>query len=190
MLCSSPPFEATLHGQSEYTALFRDARTGQAWLPPDALILTRYEDAQMRFFATFEEDIDVLTTSSGGYGVGAVFDDMGGRASRRKSGASWPRRVCSWAGVRALARRRLTLTLPPGFAVPPNGELVLSLAGAEVADQPIDLSVEVRDGRGKCRAASQPFSFPCNRNWRRSCAAGFISAMQKRRRPYRVVAAG
>lgn len=52
--------ESTLYGRREYQPLFRDHRTAGQWLPP-TMYWTRYADADSRWLATFEEDVDVTT---------------------------------------------------------------------------------------------------------------------------------
>lgn len=143
--------EATLHEQTGYVALFRDVRAGQAWLPTAALILTRYEDAQMRFWATYEEDVDLIT-SSGGTAVARYLTTWQEGQPPQKWGNLASRGVQLGWQPRSGESAAYTLTLPPDFAVPPNGELVFSLADAEAADpqrEPVDLSVEVADGAGE-----------------------------------------
>lgn len=144
--------EATLRGQTGYTNLFRDVRVGQAWLPAEALVLTRYEDAQMRFFATFEEDIDLLTTTGGGRVQGRYLTTWQEGQPPQKRGRLDSRGVQLGWRARAGAAASYALALPLGYAVPPGGELVFSLADAGEADperEPIDFSVEVKDGVGE-----------------------------------------
>jgi hypothetical protein len=55
-------WEATLHGEDGYRALFRDTRTGAAWLP-DTVFLNQYQDSETLRISTHEEDIDLSTTT-------------------------------------------------------------------------------------------------------------------------------
>ncbi|GGA27897.1 alpha/beta hydrolase family protein [Paenibacillus physcomitrellae] len=57
--------EATLHGQSEYTKLFQDYRSGLDWLP-DTSYFNRYEDGHFTVLADYEEDNDPHTIRGGG----------------------------------------------------------------------------------------------------------------------------
>lgn len=58
--------EATLHGRSEYRALFVDHRSAGDWLPP-TMYTTRYADSHERTLANFEgADIDLTTGSAPG----------------------------------------------------------------------------------------------------------------------------
>ncbi|PKO12463.1 MAG: hypothetical protein CVU39_24005 [Chloroflexi bacterium HGW-Chloroflexi-10] len=52
--------EAALHEDRDYLQVFRDWRSGRAWLP-DTIYLTRYADADFIPVATFEEDLNVIT---------------------------------------------------------------------------------------------------------------------------------
>ena len=52
--------DLTLQDARAYEPLFRDARSGGAWLPR-TIYLTRYEDPSTRRLAAFEEDVDVTT---------------------------------------------------------------------------------------------------------------------------------
>ena len=54
--------EATLHGETGYQALFQDLLRGQAWLP-DTIYLWQYQDAATQMVSTYEEDIDLVTTT-------------------------------------------------------------------------------------------------------------------------------
>ncbi|MEJ2080441.1 MAG: MFS transporter, partial [Acidobacteriota bacterium] len=57
--------EATLHDRREYRSLLRDWRLGEAWLPK-TVYLQKYEASRSEMLATFEEDIDVTTTTTEG----------------------------------------------------------------------------------------------------------------------------
>jgi dienelactone hydrolase len=52
--------EAVLNGNQEYRHIFRDHRTAGNWLPP-TMYQARYADANTRWLATFDEDVDVTT---------------------------------------------------------------------------------------------------------------------------------
>lgn len=54
--------EATLHGELGYLPLFRDHRQGWEWLP-DTIYINQYEDAGTRLVSTYQEDINVATTT-------------------------------------------------------------------------------------------------------------------------------
>jgi len=54
--------EVTLKGSTGYIDLFRDYRSGFDWLP-ETVYLNQFEDPECEFICTFEEDINVLTTT-------------------------------------------------------------------------------------------------------------------------------
>lgn len=57
--------ETVLHGKAEYQAMFRDHRAAGDWLPP-TMYMNRYADANTKWLATFEEDVDLTTGSAPG----------------------------------------------------------------------------------------------------------------------------
>jgi hypothetical protein len=57
--------EATLRGETGYVPLFADARAGADWLP-DTAYLIAFEDSRSAKVATYEEDVDVTTTTMAG----------------------------------------------------------------------------------------------------------------------------
>lgn len=57
--------ETVLHGNDAYREIFRDHRSAGDWLPP-TMYLTRYADANTRWLATFDEDVDVTTGTAPG----------------------------------------------------------------------------------------------------------------------------
>ena len=54
--------DATLHEETGYRTLFQDLRRGQAWLP-DTIYLYQYQDAATQRVSTYEEDIDLTSTT-------------------------------------------------------------------------------------------------------------------------------
>ncbi len=54
--------ETALHGKQDYRAMFIDHRAAGDWLPP-TMYMNRYGDANTRYLATFEEDVDLTTGS-------------------------------------------------------------------------------------------------------------------------------
>ncbi len=54
--------EATLNGEEGYFELFRDYRMGINWLP-ETVYITHYEDPACEFVCTFDEDLNVLSTT-------------------------------------------------------------------------------------------------------------------------------
>ncbi len=154
--------EATLRGESGYRPLFQDHRRAQAWLP-DTRYISQYEDATTRLVSTYEEDIDLATTTLPGGAqagenlavwreqlVAAKWGDMGNHAV-----------TLGWDAESATAR--YTIRLPErGLSLSRKSVLVFALADAnedptpETKDvqnrgprDPIDLTVEVVDSAGE-----------------------------------------
>jgi len=57
--------EATLHNQTGYVRLFQDYRTGINWLP-ETIYLNQFEDIYCNFICTYQEDINLSTTTQKG----------------------------------------------------------------------------------------------------------------------------
>lgn len=62
--------DATIKGVDAYREMFRDYRSAGDWLPP-TMYVTRYADANTRWLATFEEDVDVTTGTVPGVKISA-----------------------------------------------------------------------------------------------------------------------
>lgn len=62
--------ESVLRGKTEYQAMFRDHRAAGDWLPP-TMYMNRYADANTKWLATFEEDVDVSTGTAPGVRITA-----------------------------------------------------------------------------------------------------------------------
>lgn len=62
MVYISAFLEATLHLKTGYLELFRDYRTGLDWLP-ETIFLNQYEDSKCKYVCSFEEDINLKTTT-------------------------------------------------------------------------------------------------------------------------------
>ena len=65
--------ESVLRDKPEYRAMFRDHRSAGDWLPP-TMYQARYADANTKYLATFDEDVDV--TSGTVPGVRIVGDSL------------------------------------------------------------------------------------------------------------------
>lgn len=154
--------EATLRGAEGYRALFRDPRVAGAWLP-DTLYLSQYQDAETVRVATFEEDIDLSTTTlPGGTLRGANLTLWREQIMPLKNGAL--ENVAVYLGWDNDARAdiaRYSLALPePGLPLGPESVLSFSLADADepptpnvkrptpAERAPIDLTLEVQDRAG------------------------------------------
>jgi hypothetical protein len=153
--------EATLHGAEGYVPLFRDYRVGEGWLP-ETIYLNAYADSETRYVATFEEDLDVTTTTwPGGRAVGWGLDGWQEDAVPLKWESMDTHAVrLGWDG-----KASYELELPRAVEVDAGDDLVFSLADASREEddededeglQPIDLTVEVGDAGG--RVAHLPLS--------------------------------
>ncbi|MBN1262283.1 MAG: MFS transporter [Anaerolineae bacterium] len=161
--------EATLRGEDGYRALFRDPRTAATWLP-DTLYLSQYQDAETVRVATFEEDIDLSTTTlPGGTLHGANLTIWREQVVPLKNGSletvavylGWDNTSSEGVPVPSAGVARYSITLPEiAAALDPKSVFSFSLADADEsphlntqkpspADRtPIDLMLELRDGAG------------------------------------------
>jgi dienelactone hydrolase len=62
--------ETTLNEENEYLPLFSDSRTGRNWLP-ETVYLNQFQDSNTRYFCSFDEDFNVITTSERGGNISA-----------------------------------------------------------------------------------------------------------------------
>ncbi len=167
--------EATLHDQAGYRPLFRDHRVAPSWLP-DVVMLHQYEDSSTHFVATFDEDIDVTTTTlAGGRIEGTDLADWREREIKIKWGSLDTRAVVlGWDRKTARGTPSYAIALPEqGPAPGRDAVLTFHLADAkqepgkplggkgdskdkasrpkeskDAPKEPIDLTVEVADRAG------------------------------------------
>jgi chlorophyllase-like protein len=141
--------EATLHRESSYSALFQDLRRGQAWLS-DTPYLYQYEDATTQVLCTYEEDVDLTSTTLPGGQL------SGERLTTWREGpleAKWEHLgdqavTLGWDSPSA----RYVIRLPAqAMSLSKQSVLVFSLAdaGESPALAPIDLTIEVTDSTGE-----------------------------------------
>ncbi len=57
--------ETSIKGNQKYSTVFQDLRKAADWLPQETLALSLYEDTNTKYWADFEEDIELSTTGSG-----------------------------------------------------------------------------------------------------------------------------
>jgi len=162
---------ATLRGELGYRPLFRDHRQAREWLP-DTIYISQYEDATTQLVSTYQEDIDVATTTlPGGAQVGENLAVWREQLVKAKWGDMDNHAVyLGWDADASATTARYTIQLPEcGLTLTQNSVLVFALADAnedptpETKDEreqdprePIDLTVEVVDGAGE--AARLPLS--------------------------------
>ena len=161
--------EAALHGEDGYRALFRDPRSAAAWLP-DTLYLSQYQDSVTMRVATYEEDIDLSTTTlPGGRLHGANLTLWREQVVPLKNGSSengavylgWDDTGPEGVPIPAAGVARYSVTLPEiEAALGPESVLSFSLADADepptpdakaaspAERAPIDLTLAARDRAG------------------------------------------
>lgn len=160
-------FEAALHGQDEYRAVFRDPRAAADWLP-DTAIFNRYEDSQTLWLTTYQEDINIQTgTLSGTAMRGENLTLWRENLVKLKYGDQGTQvAVLGW-DTPALPGAAYTLSLPELDYL--NGKEILTFAAASLSIDPnpgnmgtpgesdesissephaVDLSIEVMDVSG------------------------------------------
>lgn len=142
--------ETTLHDESGYRPLFVDHRHGAPWLP-ETLYLTRYADAATHYVSTYEEDVEVETTTLPG-GAIRVKDLTLWREERVRAsdpGDENSAVLLGWS--EGAGTGSYSVVLPAVLQREEGYELVFDLADAGLgsAAAPIDLSVGVLDEAGE-----------------------------------------
>jgi dienelactone hydrolase len=148
--------ETTLRGRQEYLPLLQDYRAGLAWLPSGTAYSSRYADGSARVISTFDEDLDLLTTTvSGGVEQGenlAVWKEQG---LLLRPGLPEENKALYLAWNQAGKVPAYSVALPDRLVqewqVGPGSVLSFSLADArkpEAGLTPLDLTVEVTDAAG------------------------------------------
>ncbi|RPI23686.1 MAG: hypothetical protein EHM61_19120 [Acidobacteria bacterium] len=125
--------EATLHDRREFRRLMRDWRAGAPWLPK-TVYLQKYEEARSNMLATFEEDLDVTTTTASGGRIAAEnLSDWKERAVDIKWGGLDTRGVfLGWNRKEAPGPCSYLIQWPEaGLAATPEGTLFFSLADSK-----------------------------------------------------------
>ncbi len=141
--------EATLHDRREYRQLLRDWRAGASWLPK-TIYLQKYEEARSKMLATYEEDIDLTTTTApGGKIRGENLSDWKERAVSIKWGGLDTRGVfLGWNRKEAPGPSSYLLELPPaGLGTAGDSALFFSLADSK--SKPSSYKDEEAEGKGK-----------------------------------------
>jgi hypothetical protein len=127
--------EATLRGESGYRTLFQDPRTGAAWLP-DTIYLSQYQDSDTIRLATYEEDIDLRTTThAGGHLHGENLTIWREQVVPQRWGDLGSTAVyLGWDRTANAETARYSLTLPNDLAL--SDEMVLTFSLAAIAENP------------------------------------------------------
>ena len=156
--------EATLHDQWGYLPLFRDARAGAAWLP-SGIILNRVATSADRVIASYQEDIDLRTTTMPGGVISGEnladwrerlvplkYDDQATRAVY----LGWDAR--DWKGLTA----RYEIRLPDSVTTTAATQLVFDLADGKDDPSPRDPDAkpsEVKGDSAKAEGPRKPIDF-------------------------------
>jgi dienelactone hydrolase len=130
--------EASLHDKREYLPLFQDNRAAAAWLP-DGIYLHQFADSTDQMVSTYEEDIDVTTTTiPGGHESGERLCDWKERLVKLKWGDMDTRAVfLGWNAKESGGVASYTITLPP-VKVDGKSSLIFSLSDAHQEPSPYD----------------------------------------------------
>jgi dienelactone hydrolase len=155
--------ESTLNGQTGYLPLFRDERVASAWLP-ETIYLSRYDDSTVHYVSTYEEDIDLATTTlPGGRQQGQHLTLWREQLVPSKWGDAGAHAVfLGWDDDADDGVASYTITLPEqGLSLDGQSTLVFALADAALDPQgkgppaaspkgrdPIDLTIQVVDRQG------------------------------------------
>ncbi|WP_223555541.1 poly(ethylene terephthalate) hydrolase family protein [Lysinibacillus sphaericus] len=153
--------DSTLKEKKQYKEIFKDLGYAKEWLP-DTLYINNYYDSQTSFIATFNEDIDLNTTTvPGGKLVGKNLKEWKEEKVKLKlDEADYSAVRLGWNSNDPSSPAFYTLTLPDkGLEIRQNTSIVFSLAddSKESQEELIDLTVTVEDSNGN--KASLPLSF-------------------------------
>ncbi len=154
--------EATLHHDRRYVAFLRDPRSGRNWLPR-TILLTDFQDSATRMVASFEEDVDLTTTTLPG---GTIRGENLALWREGMPRIKWGPRDTSavflgWDREASANAPRYAITLPDG-ALRVDARSALVFSAADTAERlpgrgqgrpgaaagPIDFSIELADRAG------------------------------------------
>ncbi|HEY1707057.1 MAG TPA: hypothetical protein VGG10_02240 [Rhizomicrobium sp.] len=147
--------QMALNGKTGYRPLFEDARNGAGWLP-DAYLMNDYADADTRWLANYEEDIDPATGSAPGVTITAQNlsvwreDYVSLKFSTLDSHVA----VLAWDDRFAKPHASYRIDLgekPPQAAGDTN--LVFSLSSAAISTLPANFHPAKADGNDKTETA-------------------------------------
>jgi hypothetical protein len=151
--------DATLYRRTEYRAIFQNLGYAKEWLP-DTMYIHDYSDARTTLISTFDEDIDLSTTTlPGGQLIGERLTEWKEEKVEMKFAPGPFNAVrLGWDRVKVDGTPSYTIALPDnGVAIPPNGTLVFSMADRSgTQEELVDLTIEVEDISGN--TASLPLS--------------------------------
>lgn len=152
--------EATLQGQEQYRSVFKDLGYAREWLP-DTMYISNYWDADTTLISSFDEDIDLSTTTiEGGRLIGKALKEWKEEKVMMKYGADLYSAVqFGWDRREADDIPSYTVVLPDtGIAAKPGSSIVFSMADrddrkkTDTQEALIDLTVQVADKSGNIAA--------------------------------------
>ncbi|WP_269799712.1 poly(ethylene terephthalate) hydrolase family protein [Lysinibacillus xylanilyticus] len=157
--------DTTLKEKKLYKEVFKDLGYAKEWLP-DTMYITNYSDSQTSFIATFNEDIDLNTTTiPGGRLFGKNLKEWKEEKVKMKfDEADYYAVRLGWDINNQSSPAFYTMTLPEkGLDIGQNTSIVFSLADARKEEEKksqeelIDFTVTVEDSNGN--QASLPLSY-------------------------------
>lgn len=158
--------ESTLKNKKEYTKIFRDIRYASKWLP-NTIYINNYLDTKTTLISTYEEDIDINTTTVvGGQLLGQNLTIWKEKIVPLKWGEKDTSAVyLGWNKNENPKDAIYTVSIPnERLVIKDSSILVFELAEGEEdknynvdLDVPIDLTIKVVDERGN--EASLPLSY-------------------------------
>jgi dienelactone hydrolase len=143
--------EAALHDKADYRAFFQNPQRGREWLP-NTTYVHQYADAATQWIATYEEDIDLFTTTlTGGRLAGEGLTLWREGPVPARWGVLGDQAVhLRWDATTAPTPASYTVQIAErSLAVGASSVLVFDIADTrEHAELPIDLTIEVTDSAG------------------------------------------
>lgn len=147
--------EAVLHDERGYLPLFRDTRYAAGWLP-DTIYLTQYHDSATQAVATFEEDIDLTSTTLPGgelRGQNLVNWHEQRPYARDRSQLDTVAAYLGWDEQQQTGAAYVIRLPAQGLTLGTDSTLVFALADASSPNRPqttpVDLTVEIVDRSGQ-----------------------------------------
>ncbi|MCE5172716.1 MFS transporter [Paenibacillus profundus] len=156
--------DATLKNKHEYTEVFKDIGYAKEWLP-DTMYISNYDDSQTTLIASFNEDIDLQsTTIPGGRLIGENLQEWKEEKVKMKFGEDQHSAVrLGWDRSKQSKAASYSVVMPDeGLDVGDNSSVVFSMAdyserkNMSYEEGLIDLTVKVEDKNGN--QASLPLS--------------------------------
>jgi len=157
--------DSTLKEEKQYKEIFKDLGYAKEWLP-DTLYINNYYDSQTSFIATFNEDIDLNTTTvPGGKLFGKNLKEWKEEKVKMKNNeADYSAVRLGWNSKDKFSPACYIVTLPEnGLEIGQNSSIVFSLADSRKEEKEnnqeelIDFTVTVEDSNGN--QASLPLSY-------------------------------